>query len=132
MGDQKPVSYLELRSKLVRRSVCATAASLALLFALPVAAQAHWAAIAVNPATGATGVSYGYPSVDGAKRRARRECGVGCRIAARVHNAYAALVRRHDGAFVAGAGESRSVAFHRARERAHEQSARHIVWVYSG
>jgi hypothetical protein len=132
MGDHKPVSYLKLRSKLVHQSLCATAASLALLFALPVAAQAHWGAIAVNPATGATGVSYGYPSVDGAKRRARHECGGGCRIAARVHNAYAALVRKHDGAFVAGVGETRSLAFHKAHERAREHSARRIVWVYSG
>jgi uncharacterized protein DUF4189 len=124
------VPYSKLRS--IRRNLCAAAASLALLLALPAAAQAHWGAIAVNPANGATGVSFGYPGIDGARRRARRECGDGCRIAVRVRNAYAALVRKRSGAFVAGVGETRAIAFHRAHERAHEQSARRVVWVYSG
>jgi Domain of unknown function (DUF4189) len=120
-----------LKRRLPRRALCLSLTSLAVLLTAPVAAQAHWGAIAVNPATGATGVSFGYPGIDGAMRRASRECGDGCRIVVRVHNAYAALVRRRDGAFVAGVGETRALAFHRARERAHEQSARRVAWVNS-
>ena len=124
--------FLKLRSRRVRLALGATAASLALLFALPVAAQAHWGAIAVDPGTGATGVSYGYRTVAEAKQRAIRECDGSCRIAARVHNGYAALVLKRDGAFVGGVGRTKSRAYRRAHQRAHEPGARRVAWVFSG
>jgi hypothetical protein len=116
-----------------RRSLCATVASLALLFAVPVAAQARWGAIAVDPATGATGVSYDYGTAKGAQRRARKECGSShCRPAVWVFNQYAALVQKRNSAFVAGVGRTRNLAFRKARQRAHEPRARRVAWVFSG
>jgi hypothetical protein len=127
------MTFLRPSSQLAPRSLCAAFVSLALLLAAPGAAQAHWGAIAIDPATGATGVSYDYSTAKGAQRRARKECGSNhCRPAVWVLNQYAALVLKHNGAFVAGVGKTRNLAFRRARERAHEQAARRIVWVYSG
>jgi Domain of unknown function (DUF4189) len=132
-GDQVSMGYLKLGSDPLRRSLCATVASLALLAALPTAAEAHWGAIAVDQATGATGVSYGYRTVSGASHRARRECKKSdCRTAVSVFNGYAALILKRSGAFVTGVGKTRGLAFNRARERAHEKSARPIAWVFSG
>lgn len=126
------MDYPEVRSTRARSVLGATLVSLSLLLALPVAAQAHWGAIAVDPGTGATGVSYGYRTVAEAKHRAIRECDGSCRIAARVHNGYAALVLKRDGAFVAGVGRTKSRAYRRAHQRAHEPSARRVAWVFSG
>jgi uncharacterized protein YraI len=109
------------------------AISIAALLALPAAAQADWGAIAVNPISGKTGISYDYGTATAAKNRARNECGRGkCRVAVWVRNGYAALVQKRSGAFVAGAGASRRRAFDKARHRAHEQAARSVTWVYSG
>jgi hypothetical protein len=109
------------------------AISLALLLALPAIAQADWGAIAVNPLTSKTGISYDYSTAAAAKRRARNECGAGkCRIAVWVRNGYGALVQKRSGVFVAGAGATRHLAFVKARHRAHEQGARNVIWVYSG
>jgi hypothetical protein len=106
--------------------------SFALLLALPAVAQADWGAIAVNPLTGKTGVSYGYETANAAKNRARNECGRGkCRVAVWVRNGYAALVQKRSGVFVAGAGATRDLAFQKARHRAHEQGARNVISVYS-
>jgi hypothetical protein len=109
------------------------ALSFALLLALPAAAEADWGAIAVNPVTGKTGFSFDYNTAAAAKNRARNECGRGkCRVAVWVRNGYAALVQKHNGVFVAGAGATKALAFKKARHRAHEQSARSVTSVYSG
>ena len=109
------------------------AVSFALLLALPAVAQADWGAIAVNPLTGKTGISYGYETAGAAKNRARNECGRGkCRVAVWVRNGYGALVQKRSGVFVAGAGATRALAFQKARHRAHEQGARNVISVYSG
>ena len=111
----------------------ALAVSFALLLALPTVAQADWGAIAVNTTTGKTGISYGYGTANAAKTRARNECGrAKCRVAVWVRNGYAALVQKRSGVFVAGAGPTRALAFQKARHRAHEQSARNVISVYSG
>jgi hypothetical protein len=124
--------YLKLRLTRFRRGLCVPLASLALLLALPVAAHAYWGAIAVDPGTGATGVSYGFRTVAAAKHRAIHECAGSCRIAARVYNGYAALVLKRDGTFVAGVGRTKARAYMRAHQRAQERSARRIAWVFSG
>ena len=131
-GNQSSMRYPKLRSTRFRPGLCVPLASLALLLALPVAAQASWGAIAVDSGTGATGVSYGYRTVAEAKHRAIRECAGSCRIAARVYNGYAALVLKRDGTFVAGVGRTKSLAYMRAHQRAHERGARRIAWVFSG
>jgi hypothetical protein len=116
-----------------RRGLSAIAVSFALLLSLPAAAQADWGAIAVNTATGKTGISYGYNTAAAAKNRARNECGRNkCRVAVWVRNGYAALVQKRNGAFVAGAGKTRRQAFAKARHRAHEQGVRNVISVYSG
>ncbi len=125
--------YLNKRSDLRRPALCASAVSLTLLLVLPAAAQAQWGAIAVDPITGATGVSFDYGTARAAQRRAREECGNRhCLPAVWVYNQYAALVQKRNGAFVAGVGRTRNLAFHKARERAHEPHAHRIVWVFSG
>jgi hypothetical protein len=125
--------YLNSRSDPRRRVLCASALSLTLLCALPAAAQARWGAIAVDPITGATGVSFDYGTARAAQRRAREECGdKHCLPAVWVFNQFAALVRKRNGAFVAGAGRTRNLAFRKARERAREPHARRVVWVFSG
>jgi hypothetical protein len=114
-------------------SLCAGAISCALLLGLPALAEADWGAIAVNPFSGRTGLSFDYGSAGAAKQRALNECGRGkCRIAVWVRDGYAALVQKRSGVFVAGAGTTKARAFRRARHRAHEQGARRVVWVYSG
>jgi Domain of unknown function (DUF4189) len=125
--------YLQAGSKLRRGAFCAPVVWLALLLVLPGAAQAYWGAIAVDPATGATGVSYDYGTAKDAQRRARKECGSShCRPAVWVFNQYAALVQKRNGAFVAGVGGTRNLAFRKARQRAHEPRARRVAWVFSG
>lgn len=105
----------------------------AALLALPAVAQADWGAIAVNTATGKTGISSGYENANAAKNRARNECGRNkCRVTVWVRNGYAALVQKRSGVFVAGAGETKALAFQKARSRAHEQGARNVISVYSG
>jgi Domain of unknown function (DUF4189) len=126
------MSYQKLGSRPRRGALCGALVALVLL-ALPVAAQAQWGAIAVDPLTGATGVSYDFGTAKKAQRRAREECGGShCLAAVWVFNQYAALVLKRNGAFVAGVGRTKGLAFHKARERAHERSARRVVWVYSG
>ena len=131
-GEQVSMHYLKFRLRQFRRSLCVPLASIALLLALPVAAQAYWGAIAVDQGTGATGVSYGYRTAAEAKHRAIHECAGSCRVAARVYNGYAALVLKRDGTFVAGVGQTKNRAYTRAHQRAHERSARRIAWVFSG
>ncbi len=56
----------------------------------------------------------------------------GCQVAVWVSDQYAALVLKRNGVFIAGVGRTRNLAFEKARERAHESSAKRYAWVYSG
>jgi hypothetical protein len=121
------------RKKRSRVFVLAAVCALALGLAAPAFAAADWGAIAVSPRTGKVGVSYDYPTAHRAKRRALHECHqLGCQVAVWVANQYAALVLKRNGVFVAGVGLTKNLAFARARERAHEPTAKKIAWVYSG
>lgn len=125
--------YLKSSSKSPIRLVLATAAA-ALFLALPVAAQADWGAIAVDPLTGHYGVAYDYNTAHGAQHRAKVECHTKhCKVAVWVRNGYAALVqKRSNGFYFAGYGHSKHAAFHRAIRRAHEPNPRRITWIFSG
>ncbi|HEX3363045.1 MAG TPA: DUF4189 domain-containing protein [Solirubrobacterales bacterium] len=117
----------------MRALAAASIAALALALAAPALAAADWGAIAVNPQTGKVGVSYDYSTPHHAKKRALVQCHQsGCRIAVWVFNQYAALVLKRNGVFVAGVGRTRNLAFLKAKERAHERSAKRYAWVYSG
>jgi hypothetical protein len=121
------------RTKRSRILVLSTVCALALGLAAPAFAAADWGAIAVSPRTGKVGVSYDYSSAHRAKQRALHECHqLGCRVAVWVHDQYAALVLKRNGVFVAGYGVSKNLAFAKARERAHEPTAKKYAWVYSG
>jgi hypothetical protein len=113
--------------------VLAAIATMAMALAAPALAAADWGAIAVSPRTGKVGVAYDYASAGRAKRRALHECHqLGCRVAVWVANQYAALVLKRDGVFVAGVGRTKNLAFAKARERAHEPTAKKYAWVFSG
>jgi Domain of unknown function (DUF4189) len=115
------------------QSLAVIVATVTLLSAAPAAAQAYWGAIAVDPATGAYGVSYEYDTVAAAKQRARNECGSShCRIAAWVSNGFAALVRKDNGVYFAAIGRTENRARHNARKRAHDSGARYVTSVFSG
>jgi hypothetical protein len=117
----------------IPKSLLALLAVVMLLFAAPAAAQAYWGSIAVDPETGAYGVSYEEPNVNAAKRRARSECGSpGCRVAAWVSNGFAALVRKKNGVYYAGIGRTENLARKNARQHAHDSGARYITSVFSG
>jgi uncharacterized protein DUF4189 len=121
------------RPKRTRVFVLAAVCALALGLAAPAFAAADWGAIAVSPRTGKVGVSYDYPTAHRAKQRALNECHqLGCRVAVWVHDQYAALVLKRNGVFVAGVGRTKNLAFAKARERAHEPTAKKYAWVYSG
>jgi hypothetical protein len=113
----------------VTTSICA----LAMALAAPALAAADWGAIAVSPRTGKVGVSYDYSTAKRAKKRALHECHqLGCRVAVWVRNQYAALVLKHNGVFVAGVGRTKNLAFAKARDRAHDHTAKKWAWVFSG
>ncbi|HEX4307535.1 MAG TPA: DUF4189 domain-containing protein [Solirubrobacterales bacterium] len=121
------------RTKRTRLFVATSICALAMALAAPALAAADWGAIAISPHTGKVGVAYDYPTAHRAKKRALHECHqLGCQVAVWVRNQYAALVRKRNGVFVAGVGTSKHVAFHKARERAHESSAKKIAWIFSG
>jgi Domain of unknown function (DUF4189) len=121
------------RTRRIRVLSIASIAVLMLALAVPAFAAADWGAIAVNPRTGKIGVSYDYSTSHHAKKRALAQCHQsGCRVAVWVSSQYAALVLKRNGAFVAGVGLTRNLAFERAKERAHEHSAKRYAWVYSG
>jgi hypothetical protein len=126
-------SHMSGRTKRSRVFVLAAVCALALGLAAPAFAAADWGAIAVSPRTGKVGVSYDYPTANRAKKRALHECHqLGCRVAVWVRNQYAALVLKRNGVFVAGVGPTKNLAFAKARERAHEHTAKKYAWVYSG
>jgi Domain of unknown function (DUF4189) len=121
------------RARRARAFVLAAVCALALGLAAPAFAAADWGAIAVSPRTGKVGVSYDYPTAHRAKQRALHECHQpGCRVAVWVRDRYAALVLKRNGVFVAGVGRTKNLAFAKARERAHEPTAKKYAWVYSG
>ncbi|HEY0280551.1 MAG TPA: DUF4189 domain-containing protein [Solirubrobacterales bacterium] len=121
------------RTRRIRVLSIAGVAALLLALAVPAFAAADWGAIAVNPRTGKVGVSYDYSTAHHAKKRALAQCHqTGCRVAVWVSNQYAALVLKRNGVFVAGVGLTRNLAFAKAKERAHERSAKRYAWVYSG
>jgi hypothetical protein len=94
------------------------------------AAHADYGAVAVNPANGASGVSFNYNRKGPALRRAERECPGDCRIVVWVRNQCAAVVvnsRR----FVPGVGPTKRKAIRRARQRANGRE-RLVAWTCSG
>lgn len=119
--------------KITRRLPLALVAALAisLPLAVPAAALAAYGAIAINPKTGAAGISVDYPTQDGAKHRANRECRGKCEIAVWVRNRCAAVVetRTH---FIPGTGSSKRKALRKARKHAHNPDAHRVAWVCSG
>lgn len=113
-------------------AVVATAA-LVLMLAVPAAAEAAWGAIAIDPTTGHVGFAHRQPNANKAQTVARNDCGTPhCKAAVWVFNGYGAVVLKHNGVFVSGIGNTKNAAFHNARVRAREQSARKIAWVFSG
>ena len=124
---------INTRSKRTKLFVTTSICTLAMALAAPALAAADWGAIAVSPRTGKVGVSYDYPTANRAKKRALHECHqLGCRVAVWVHDEYAALVLKRNGVFVAGVGRTKNLAFAKARERAHESSAKKWASVFSG
>lgn len=121
------------RDKRARLFVTTSICALAMALAAPALAAADWGAIAVSPRTGKVGVSYDYSTAKRAKKRALHECHqLGCRVAVWVRNQYAALVLKHNGVFVAGVGRTKNLAFAKARDRAHDHTAKRWAWVFSG
>src|ERR1700742_1634092 len=103
------------RMKRSRVFVLAAVCALALGLAAPAFAAADWGAIAISPHTGKVGVGYDYSTAHRAKRRALHECHqLGCRLAAWVYDGYAAIVLKHDGAFVSGIGRTKNLAWAKA------------------
>ncbi len=108
-------------------------APLALLLVAPAAAQASWGSIAIDPTTGKIGYSRGEPTAAVAKLHARNDCGTShCKSAVWVFNGYGAVVKKKNGIYISGIGRTKNLAFRDARERAHEQSAPPVAWVFSG
>ena len=131
MGD--PMLGRKTRTKRTKLFVITSICALAMALAAPALAAADWGAIAVSPRTGKVGVAYDYSSAHKAKRRALHDCHqLGCRVAVWVANQYAALVLNHNGVFVAGVGPTKNLAFAKARDRAHDPTAKRWAWVYSG
>jgi hypothetical protein len=121
------------RTKRTKLFVAISICALTMALAAPAFAAADWGAIAVSPRTGKVGASYGYSSAHKAKKRALNECHqLGCRLAVLVKNQYAALVLKHNGVFVAGVGPTKNLAFAKARDRAHDHTAKKWAWIYSG
>ncbi|HEU4393096.1 MAG TPA: DUF4189 domain-containing protein [Solirubrobacterales bacterium] len=117
----------------VATKLIAAAVVLCLLLAAPAAAQASWGAIAIDPTSGKVGYSRQEATSKRAKTEALRECAEShCKVAVWVFNGYGAVVKKKSGVYIAGIGRTKNLAFRDARERAHEQSAPPIAWVFSG
>jgi hypothetical protein len=124
---------IKTRTKRTKLFIATSICALAMALAAPALASADWAAIAVSPRTGKVGLSYDYPTAHRAKKRALHECHqLGCRVAVWVRNQWAALVLKHNGVFVAGVGRTKNLAFAKARQRAHDHTAKKIAYVFSG
>lgn len=100
----------------------------------PAAAEAAYGAIAVNPNTGAAGVSWGYAKKKAAKKRAKRECAGRCKVVVWVRNGCAAVVHAR-GRYFWGAARKKATALKRARRAAKKRTgakkARRVAWVCS-
>ncbi len=128
-----PMLGIRTRTKRTKMFVATSICALTMALAAPALASADWGAIAVNPKTGKVGLSYDYPSAHRAKKRARAECHQkACQVAVWVKNQWAALVLKHNGVFVAGVGRTKNLAFAKARDRAHDHTAKKIAYVFSG
>ena len=101
-----------------------------LALAAPAAAKADYGAIAVNPSTGASGVSFNYRKKGPALRRAHRECPSRCRIAIWVRNQCGALVVNRV-RYVPATGRSKKRAIRNAHRRAPGRD-RLVAWTCSG
>jgi Domain of unknown function (DUF4189) len=115
----------------VRKAFPAAVVAISLALAIPAVASAEYGAIAVNPNTGASGVSFNYNKKGPALRRAQRECPGNCRIAVWVRNQCAAVVtspRR----FVPGVGPTKRKAIRDARRRAAGGRNPLVAWTCSG
>jgi CubicO group peptidase (beta-lactamase class C family) len=124
---------IKTRSKRTKLFMATSICALAMALAAPALAAADWGAIAVSPRTGKVGVAYDYPTAHRAKKRALHECHqLGCQVAVWVRNQYAALVLKHNGVFVAGVGPTKNLAFAKARDRAHDHTAKKWAWIFSG
>ncbi|HEY8466989.1 MAG TPA: DUF4189 domain-containing protein [Solirubrobacterales bacterium] len=101
----------------------------------PAAAEAAYGAIAVNPNTGAAGVSWGYSTKKAAKKRAKRECMGRCKVVVWVRNGCAAVVHAR-GRYFWGAARKKDTALKRARRVAKRRTgvkkARRVAWTCSG
>jgi hypothetical protein len=98
-------------------------ASLTVLAATPVLAQASWGSIAINPETGTYGVAAGKPTAQAAKLAAKNRCGdPHCKSALWVFNGWGAVVRKKNGIYISGIGTTRAKAFANARKRARERA----------
>jgi hypothetical protein len=119
---------------LPRRLTIALIAVLAvsLLLAAPATARAAYGAIAIDPGTGAAGISWDHKTKTKAKKRAKRECAGDCRTAVWVRNACAAVVQTPGGGYLAAIGKSKRKAIKKARKGAHAPSAQVVAWVCSG
>jgi hypothetical protein len=124
---------IKTRTKRTKLFVATSICALTMALAAPALAAADWGAIAVSPRTGKVGVSYDYSTANRAKKRALHECHqLGCRVAVWVRNQWAALVLKHNGVFVAGVGPTKNLAFAKARDRAHDHTAKKVAYVFSG
>lgn len=116
----------------VTRRVTALLAACFLLLAAPAAAQAYWGSIAIDPETGAVGLSVGKPTAAIAQRAAKNDCGdKHCKSAVWVFNGWGATVQKKSGLYVSGIGTTKAKAVANARKRANEKAPL-IASVFSG
>ena len=113
------------------RFASVVAVSAVTFLAVPTVAHAAYGAIAINPRTGAYGVSFDFATLGAAKRRAQRECAGNCRILVWVRNGCAAVVETPT-RYVPGVGRTRRRAVLNARRRARAPRARRVAWTCSG
>lgn len=115
-------------------SAAAVAAVMSIPYAAPAVASADYGAIAINPRTGAWGVSHSYSTLSAARRRAERECRGNCRILVWTRNRCGAVVQTRT-RFIGGTGRTRKRAFSQANRRARATGAnnyRRVAWECSG
>jgi hypothetical protein len=131
-GNVPTTSSKESALKSIRLRSVALAVIVAptLALAVPPVASADYGAIAVNPNTAASGVSFGYNRKQPAKRRAKRECPGRCRITVWVRNGCAATVVNDQGFYSAAARKKR-----KAIREAHRKAPGPddlVAWTCSG
>ncbi len=106
--------------------------SLALLLAVPAAAQASWGSIAINPETGKKGIAAGKNTAKAAKNAAKDRCGdKHCKSAVWVFNGWGATVKKKNGLYISGIGTTKAKAVANARKRAGEKAPL-FATVFSG